>query len=332
MSVLAIIAALVVEQWRPLGERHGRPDRARRVGRLARALVQRRRAPARRHGMAGRHPAPIALAIVLHASSAAGWPFALCSISRCSTSRSASGSSATTSPTSRSPSRRATSTAPARSSRNGAAPRARRGGGAPLDRGSARRRSPTRVRGAALVPAPARPERRDPVSPCCLPRRALAPMGAFGTFAGQAFHVLEWPAVRLRPRPSRWSATSRTPCTAGAPRRAPGPTRTPAFCSPRERDGRSARHAGAGSRRPAAAARARRGEEADGPFLDTTVGMLWRALVLWVAVLAGAALVAYGSRLGLDSGAAAGAAAPALRELRAEAFTTGARPVLPVTC
>ena len=39
------------------------------------------------------------------------------------------------------------------------------------------------------------------------------------------------------------------------------------------------------------------GEEADGPFLDTTVGMLWRALVLWVAVLAGAALVAHGSRL-----------------------------------
>jgi len=33
------------------------------------------------------------------------------------------------------------------------------------------------------------------------------------------------------------------------------------------------------------------GEEADGPFLDTTVGMLWRALVLWVAVLAGAAVV-----------------------------------------
>jgi hypothetical protein len=39
------------------------------------------------------------------------------------------------------------------------------------------------------------------------------------------------------------------------------------------------------------------GEEADGPFLDTTVGMLWRALVLWVAVLAGAALVAHSSRL-----------------------------------
>jgi adenosylcobinamide-phosphate synthase len=27
------------------------------------------------------------------------------------------------------------------------------------------------------------------------------------------------------------------------------------------------------------------GEEADAPFLDSTVGLLWRALVLWVALL-----------------------------------------------
>jgi adenosylcobinamide-phosphate synthase len=38
------------------------------------------------------------------------------------------------------------------------------------------------------------------------------------------------------------------------------------------------------------------GEQADAPFLDTTVGMLWRALVLWVAVLAGVAIVTYSSR------------------------------------
>ncbi|MCD6043948.1 MAG: threonine-phosphate decarboxylase, partial [Burkholderiales bacterium] len=38
------------------------------------------------------------------------------------------------------------------------------------------------------------------------------------------------------------------------------------------------------------------GDEADGPFLDTTVGMLWRALVLWVFVLAGVAIVAYWAR------------------------------------
>jgi adenosylcobinamide-phosphate synthase len=39
------------------------------------------------------------------------------------------------------------------------------------------------------------------------------------------------------------------------------------------------------------------GEDADGPFLDTTVGMLWRALVLWVAVLAGATLVGAFARM-----------------------------------
>jgi len=39
------------------------------------------------------------------------------------------------------------------------------------------------------------------------------------------------------------------------------------------------------------------GEEADGPFLDTTVGMLWRALVLWVVVLAGATLAGAVARI-----------------------------------
>jgi adenosylcobinamide-phosphate synthase len=28
------------------------------------------------------------------------------------------------------------------------------------------------------------------------------------------------------------------------------------------------------------------GEPADGPFLDSTVGMLWRAVVVWIFVLA----------------------------------------------
>ena len=33
------------------------------------------------------------------------------------------------------------------------------------------------------------------------------------------------------------------------------------------------------------------GEPADGPFLDSTVGLVWRALVVWVALLACAAVV-----------------------------------------
>ena len=40
------------------------------------------------------------------------------------------------------------------------------------------------------------------------------------------------------------------------------------------------------------------GEEADGAFLDTTVGMLWRALVLWVAFLLAAVLVGAIARIG----------------------------------
>ena len=39
------------------------------------------------------------------------------------------------------------------------------------------------------------------------------------------------------------------------------------------------------------------GDPADVPFLDTAIGLLWRALVLWVAVLVGMALVAYSSRV-----------------------------------
>ena len=125
--------------------------------------------------------------------------------------------------------------------------------------------------GATSAGSPASPSRRSTCSsgqPCGSPRRR-----------------------------SHSSATSRIRCTAGARRRAPGPIPTPALLA-----------AGAGAMgvrlgmpvqemdglqpRPELGV----GEEADGPFLDTTVGMLWRALVLWVAVLAGAAIVAHSSR------------------------------------
>ena len=122
-------------------------------------------------------------------------------------------------------------------------------------------------------------------------------LGGFARFAEQAFHVLEWPAVRLTAAAFAlvgdfentvycWRTQART-----------WPDPTPALLA-----------AGAGAMGvrlgmpvqemdgAATAAGTRRGEEADGPFLDTTVGMLWRALVLWVAVLAGAAIVAHSSR------------------------------------
>ena len=119
------------------------------------------------------------------------------------------------------------------------------------------------------------------------------PLGAFGDFAARAFHVLEWPAVRLtatafalvgdfenavycwRTQARSWSdPDAGLVLAAGA-----GAMGVRLGMPVQEVDGMHAR--------PELGA----GEEADGPFLDTTVGMLWRALVLWVAVLAGATLV-----------------------------------------
>jgi adenosylcobinamide-phosphate synthase len=123
--------------------------------------------------------------------------------------------------------------------------------------------------------------------------------GAFGRFAGQAFHVLEWPAVRL---------TAAAFALVGDFENTVYCWRTQARSWP-DPDAGVLLAAGAGAMgvrlgmavqevdgvqpRPELGV----GEEADGPFLDTTVGMLWRALVLWVAVLAGAALVAYSARV-----------------------------------
>ena len=123
-------------------------------------------------------------------------------------------------------------------------------------------------------------------------------LGGFARFAEQAFHVLEWPAVRLTAAAFAlvgdfentvycWRTQARTwpdpdagvLLAAGA-----GAMGVRLGMPVQEMDGLQPR--------PELGV----GEEADGPFLDTTVGMLWRALVLWVAVLAGAAIVAHSSR------------------------------------
>ncbi|HJV12173.1 MAG TPA: cobalamin biosynthesis protein, partial [Burkholderiales bacterium] len=123
-------------------------------------------------------------------------------------------------------------------------------------------------------------------------------LGGFARFAEQAFHVLEWPAVRL---------TAAAFALVGDFENTVYCWRTQARTWP-DPDAGVLLAAGAGAMgvrlgmpvqevdglqpRPELGV----GEEADGPFLDTTVGMLWRALVLWVAVLAGAAIVAHSSR------------------------------------
>jgi len=124
-------------------------------------------------------------------------------------------------------------------------------------------------------------------------------MGGFGRFAQQAFHVLEWPAVRL---------TATAFALVGDFENTVYCWRTQARTWP-DPDAGIVLAAGAGAMgvrlgmplqevdgmqpRPELGV----GEEADGPFLDSTVGMLWRALVLWVGVLVGAQVVGYISRL-----------------------------------
>jgi cobalamin biosynthesis protein CobD/CbiB len=112
-------------------------------------------------------------------------------------------------------------------------------------------------------------------------------LGAFGRFAGRAFQLLEWPAVRLtaaafavvgdfedavycwRTQARSWmEASSGVVLAAGAGAmgvRLGMPVQEVEGMQPRPELGV--------------------GEPADGPFLDSTVGLVWRALVVWIFVL-----------------------------------------------
>jgi adenosylcobinamide-phosphate synthase len=298
MNVSAIIAALVLEQWRPLGERKGVSAA---LAAWASYLERAFNGGERQHGITAWLVAvlpPVALAILLHALlSAAGWVFALAfdvavlyltlgfrQFSHYFTDIQLA-------------------------IKAGDLERARalldqwRGGsGVVRSREEVIRLTIEEALVAAhrhvfgvllwylLLPGPAG---------AILYRLAAylaarwKPLGAFGDFASRAFHALEWPAVRL---------TATAFALVGDFENAVYCWRTQAR-SWSDPDAGLVLAAGAGAMgvrlgmpvqdvdgvqpRPELGA----GEEADGPFLDTTVGMLWRAVVLWVTVLGGAALV-----------------------------------------
>lgn len=118
-------------------------------------------------------------------------------------------------------------------------------------------------------------------------RRRWGALGAFGGAAGRAYAILEWPAVRL---------TAASFAVVGDFEDAVYCWRTQASAWPDPQIG-TVLAAGAGamgvrlgmplgevdglSARPELGL----GEAADAPFLDSAVGLLWRALVLWVFVL-----------------------------------------------
>jgi cobalamin biosynthesis protein CobD/CbiB len=112
-------------------------------------------------------------------------------------------------------------------------------------------------------------------------------LGGFGRFAERAFYVLEWPAVRV---------TAAAFAVVGDFEDAIYCWRTQARTWPDPNEG-VVLAAGAGAMgvrlgmpvqevegmqpRPELGV----GEPADGPFLDSTVGLVWRALVVWIFVL-----------------------------------------------
>jgi cobalamin biosynthesis protein CobD/CbiB len=112
-------------------------------------------------------------------------------------------------------------------------------------------------------------------------------MGGFGQFAQRAFYVLDWPAVRLTAAAFAvvgdfedavycWRAQARSWPDPNA-----GVVLAAGAGAMGVRLGMPVQEIDAVVPRPELGV----GEPADGPFLDSTVGLLWRALVVWVFVL-----------------------------------------------
>jgi cobalamin biosynthesis protein CobD/CbiB len=112
-------------------------------------------------------------------------------------------------------------------------------------------------------------------------------LGAFGRFAGRAFQVLEWPAVRLTAASFAvvgdfedavycWRTQARTWMEASS-----GVVLAAGAGAMGVRLGMPVQEVEGMQPRPELGV----GEPADGPFLDSTVGLVWRALVVWIFVL-----------------------------------------------
>jgi cobalamin biosynthesis protein CobD/CbiB len=112
-------------------------------------------------------------------------------------------------------------------------------------------------------------------------------LGGFGRFSGRVFQLLEWPAVRLTAASFAvvgdfedavycWRTQARTWMEAGS-----GVVLAAGAGAMGVRLGMPVQEVEGMLPRPELGV----GEPADGPFLDSTVGLVWRALVVWLFVL-----------------------------------------------
>jgi|SRR5687768_4649610 adenosylcobinamide-phosphate synthase len=113
-------------------------------------------------------------------------------------------------------------------------------------------------------------------------------LGVFGRFADRAFQLLEWPAVRLTAASFAvvgdfedavycWRTQARTWMEQSS-----GVVLSAGAGAMGVRLGMPVQEVEGMQPRPELGV----GEPADGPFLDSTVGLVWRALVVWLFVLA----------------------------------------------
>jgi adenosylcobinamide-phosphate synthase len=118
-------------------------------------------------------------------------------------------------------------------------------------------------------------------------RQRWKELGSFGRFAGRAFQLLEWPAVRLTAASFAvvgdfedavycWRTQARTWMEASS-----GVVLAAGAGAMGVRLGMPVQEVEGMQPRPELGV----GEPADGPFLDSTVGLVWRALVVWIFVL-----------------------------------------------
>ena len=112
-------------------------------------------------------------------------------------------------------------------------------------------------------------------------------LGGFGRFSARAFQLLEWPAVRLTAASFAvvgdfedavycWRTQARTWMEASS-----GVVLAAGAGAMGVRLGMPVQEVEGMQPRPELGV----GEPADGPFLDSTVGLVWRALVVWIFVL-----------------------------------------------
>jgi cobalamin biosynthesis protein CobD/CbiB len=112
-------------------------------------------------------------------------------------------------------------------------------------------------------------------------------LGAFGRFAGQAFYVLEWPAVRLTAAAFAivGDFEDAVYCWRTQARHWPDPNAGVVLAAGAGaigvRLGMPVQEVEGMQPRPEIGV----GDAAEGPFLDSTVGLVWRAVVVWVFAL-----------------------------------------------